>query len=300
MSGSEGFVSLPTGSGRLTLLGMSNADRPVVLRNPVSSAAGDGMTAAMGTMSWAAPRGGALTVNEQLACARAVVLAQIRSLPGQLRAQLGRGGRSSVLADHRPPPDSALARQTLELARGSYLGPLLGHCLRCWLWADLFAQLDGVAPDVELLYASCLLHDLGLTDGHRAGPDDPAQCFAVHGAGLATDRLRAWGMTDSRARRVGDAIAAHMNPRLDSGGEPEAHLLHAAAQLDVAGLRASELPDRAVRHVLERHPRDGFSTAFAQQMRREATERPRSRAALMWRLGMPVAIAINPLDHARG
>jgi hypothetical protein len=32
-------------------------------------------------------------------------------------------------------------------------------------------------------------------------------------------------------------------------------------------------------------------------MRREARERPRSRAALLWRMGMPIALKANPLDR---
>jgi hypothetical protein len=48
--------------------------------------------------------------------------------------------------------------------------------------------------------------------------------------------------------------------------------------------------------VLRMQPRDGFGMSFQQAMRREAAERPKSRAALFWRLGMRGPIRSNPLD----
>jgi hypothetical protein len=77
----------------------------------------------------------------------------------------------------------------------------------------------------------------------------------------------------------------------------EAHLLHAAAHLDVAGSRVADLPTASIRAVLDAHPRDGFAAQFRQLMRREAAERPRSRAALLWRVGMRLPLAHNPLDR---
>jgi hypothetical protein len=193
-----------------------------------------------------------------------------------------------------PPPDSRLARDVLALATEVYSPALLGHCQRCWYWADTFARIDGVRYDPELLYAACLLHDIAL-----GGRDAPASCFAVHGAHLARQRLHDWGLPDDFAAGVAEAITLHMNPRVSLREGAEAHLLHAAAHLDVAGTRAAQIPRTRLREVVARHPRDGFADAFKRCFRHEAKVRPRSRAAVAWRLGMRLPLRFNPLDRER-
>ena len=265
----------------------------------MSSAAG------LGTRAWAARSRGALSPVEALRFASQTALAQVAGLPSQVRARLGRGrGGDSALLSGRDAPDGALARESTELAREALPAPLLSHSLRCWLFADLFARHDLVAYDDELLYVSCVLHDLGLSEGHRpaaaaAEPDRPARCFAVHGGELARDHLIEWGAAPTFAEQAAEAITLHMNVKVPAALDGEARLLHAAAHLDVGGSRAGDLPASAVDEALRLHPRDGFGVHFAQLMRREASERPRSRAALLWKLGMPLAISQNPLDRKR-
>jgi hypothetical protein len=146
-----------------------------------------------------------------------------------------------------------------------------------------------------LLYVACLLHDIALTDRYR--PPQSAACFAVHGGEVARTTLRSLGVEASYADEVAKTIALHMNIRVPVGTGREAHLLHIGAYLDVAGSRAGDLPRQAIREVVAKHPRDGFPTCFATLMRRESTERPHSRAALLWRLGMRLPLQHNPLDR---
>jgi hypothetical protein len=154
-----------------------------------------------------------------------------------------------------------------------------------------------VGHDPELLYVACVLHDVGLTDTYQPDPVAGPLCFAVHGGETAYMLLLTEGAADAFAEQVADAIALHMNVRVPRRLGGEAHLLHAAAHLDVAGTRAGDLPAQARRAVVAAHPRDGFPVLFAQLMQREARERPRSRAALMWRLGMALPLSHNPLDR---
>ncbi|MEV5963106.1 HD domain-containing protein [Kribbella sp. NPDC051952] len=211
-----------------------------------------------------------------------------------IRARLTDGPRASGLLTDREPPDTALARDVLELATSSYSDPLLGHCLRTWLWGELFAARDGILADSELLYISALMHDIALTDRFR--PDASAGCFAVHGADVARTTLVSLGADSSYAETVAEAIALHMDIR--SSAQPEAGLLHAGAHLDVAGTRAVDLPRQTIREVVTRYPRTDFPTCFATAMRREASERPNSRAAILWRLGMRLPLNHNPLDRS--
>jgi hypothetical protein len=233
---------------------------------------------------------GELDLGAKLRFARQAVFAQVSGLPSVLRAWLTDGSQTFVTSD-REPPDTAVTREVLELARSSYAEPLLGHCLRTWLWADLFAARDGVKADDELLYVACLLHDIALTDRFR--PVDAA-CFAVEGGEIARTTLQSLGA--SYADEVASAISLHLDVR--SPRAPVAHLLHAGAHLDVAGTSAGDLPRQAIREVVAQHPRDGFPDCFATLMRREAAERPNSRATVLWRLGMRLPLNHNPLDRS--
>lgn len=255
-------------------------------------------SAAIGTLGWGSRGRGELTLGEQLTLARQATVAQIADLPSFIRASLGRSSADSALVTGRKAPDSKLAQEALELAREASSGPLLGHCLRCWLWADLFSQRDGVAVDEELLYVACVLHDLALTDAYRAGPLDQVDCFAVHGGELVRDKLLELGAEQAFSEQAAEAISLHMNVRVPRALGGEAHLLHAAAHLDVAGTRAGEIPVEARRAVLEKYPRQGFAAEFGRLMLREKSERSRSRAALLWRLGMKLPLTHNPLDRA--
>jgi hypothetical protein len=58
------------------------------------------------------------------------VKSQIQSLPGIIRARLGRGEASAVARD-AAPPDSALATNALEFLEELYPASLFHHCLRC-------------------------------------------------------------------------------------------------------------------------------------------------------------------------
>jgi HD domain len=242
-----------------------------------------------------------LTAKERRALVRTAAQVQLATVPKAVRRAVGVGrGRRSALVEGRTPPDSRLTRWAHDLAAEASAPPLLAHCVRCWYWGDLFAQLDGVRFDPELLYLACLLHDLGLTDRYRAVPGDHVHCFAVHGAEVARDELAAVGVPQARRDVVAAAIARHMDVRSDRRAGAEAYLLHEAAHLDVAGTRARDLSRPVRQAVVAREPRHGFAAAFGQQMAREALERPGSRAAVLWRLGARRALMHNPLDREAG
>ncbi|MEV8271840.1 HD domain-containing protein [Microbacterium sp. NPDC077184] len=59
-------------------------------------------------------------------------------------------------------PETPAARAALELARAYQSPALTAHAMRSWLWAEGFAQIDGVdRVDHELLYVAAVLHDIG-------------------------------------------------------------------------------------------------------------------------------------------
>lgn len=240
---------------------------------------------------------GSLSRAEQMRFARAAVAAQVKSLPGTIRARLGRAD-SSALARESAPPDSALALDAERFVTEHYTTSLYNHCLRCWYFGDFFAQLEGHRYDPELLYISSLFHDVALTRQFR--DHRPYACFAVEGADIAKEWLSRNNATDAFAAGVAEVIAAHMDVHVPSGSATgvEPYLLHEAAHLDVAGTRAAQVPSTYTRLVARRHPRTGFARAFSDAMKYESLQRRASRAAVLWKVGMAIPINTNPLDSA--
>jgi hypothetical protein len=54
--------------------------------------------------------------------------------------------------------------------------------------------------------------------------------------------MLSWGANNHTAQLVSDAIAAHMSVSVPVEQGVEAHLLHAAAHLDVTGARTWHIP----------------------------------------------------------
>jgi len=235
--------------------------------------------AAVGSPAWVARTHGTLRARDQLTFALAAVAREVGALPAAVRRGTGR-----VLDADQSPPDSPLARAMEVVAEAALPAPLLAHSVRTWIWGRMLAEIDGIGYDEELLYVAALLHDLALAPGRRPGPD--AGCFAVHVAREARALVIGAGAEGDVGTRVADAIAAHFNVRVPVSWGAEAHLLHGGAHLDVVGRRLREIAPETVVRVLQREPRTGFTECFVEAMRTEAELRPRSRAGVLWRLGM--------------
>jgi len=242
----------------------------------------------VGTWTWAERTDGRLGRLDRAELIRQGVLARLSRLTARWERPLP--------ADLPQPPDSALARDADERVRELSSPALYGHCLRTWAFAALFAQRDRVAHDAELLYLACVLHDLGLTEAHDCR-DAGSECFAVEGARAARDLLGAHGEEEERAGRVAEAISLHLNISVPERLGAEASLLSKGVMLDVVGRRVRKLPPAAVSGVVARWPRDGSGAALLAATRRQAQARPRSRAALLHRLGFTDLVAANPLDR---
>jgi hypothetical protein len=229
-----------------------------------------------GDLAWGALRGGRLTRAEELR----YLLALVRPLVGSRLPRRTRTGRTPAgdVALVESPPDSAFARTVYRHARELSPPGLLAHCLRTWLLADLRGRTAGIRHDTELLYAACLLHDLGLTDAH-AGRE--AGCFAVEGGRAA--RALAVDHGYPRAAELGDAISLHLQVSVPVSVGAEAHLLQAGAFADLVGGGPNAVPRSATAEADRRHPRDRLEPDLVAPFRRQAGLRPRSRAAVLER-----------------
>jgi HD superfamily phosphodiesterase len=105
-------------------------------------------------------------------------------------------------------PDSDIASAAKEFVFDVSPAFVANHSVRSYLFARELAAIkglrSGVDYDDELVFLSCVLHDLGATD-HANGD----QRFEVDGADAAARFLRDRGVQEDRVTTVWQAIALH-------------------------------------------------------------------------------------------
>lgn len=244
----------------------------------------------VGSWAWAQRTGGALGRHDRATLVWQGVLARLGTIPGPWH----QGILDSTLI-MPVEPDTTLARSAEEHLRELASPVLYGHSLRTWAFAELFAQRNRVDHDAELLYVACVLHDLGLTERYQ-GQDAAAGCFAVEGARAAHAFVHSHGFPATSADTIAEAISLHLNVDVRSAYGPVATLLSKGVMLDVVGRRLEQLPLEPIEAVTERWPRAGSGDLLLADTKVQARLRPRSRAALLHRLGFADLVSHNPLD----
>ena len=172
-------------------------------------------------------------------------------------------------------PDSPAARAALDLVRTHETAAIANHSIRTFLFATLVAEDRGASDfDSSLLFFSCVLHDIGLSElGNRS------QRFEVDGADVAAEFLAEQGFPATDRDTVWEAIALHTSSGIaerrgpiteltrrgigaDFGRDTEfvsdeqAALIHAAyprlamerSLVDEIVAQAQRHPDKAVRY----------------------------------------------------
>lgn len=145
---------------------------------------------------------------------------------GRRRRKVACMPEASTSIDH---PDTDICYAATKLVFDVSPPFIANHCVRSYLFARELAAANGFTRDRdyddELLYVSCILHDLGATD-HANGD----QRFEVDGADAAARFLREHGMSDDRVNTAWQTIALHTSAGL-------AHrfgTIHAIAQMGIA------------------------------------------------------------------
>ena len=251
----------------------------------------------VGTLKWAERTGGRLNGGDRLRLLGQAVALQASVVSSRLKRKFGGQRRTAADLDGVRIPDSRIARDAEELCREVSPPHLLQHCHRTYLWGSLLGGQGGIRYDEELLYVASLLHDLGATSRY---PGEGLHCFGVVSAMAARDFVRAREWEEARARMVAEAISLHLNVRVGLEHGPEAHLLSAAAALDVTGLRVWELDRGTIGAVLVRHPRLDFAREMDAFAQREMQVRPDGRIHFLYRyLLFGQLMRRCPLDRRR-
>jgi hypothetical protein len=148
--------------------------------------------------------------------------------------------------------------------------PLAQHSIRSFLFARLIAGQEGVPYDEDLLFAACVLHDVGL------GTNSAGRArFEVEGADLAAALLTDQGVPRADVDRVWEAIALHASPGIADRMGPLAYLTYKGSFTDAAG-NTGGLSAASRLRVYEAYPRPEGDTSIRDAI---AAHAARSEAA---------------------
>ena len=169
-------------------------------------------------------------------------------------------------------PQTQLAKVASELARATEPDYLYNHSVRSYLFARIAAAARGLTAgagyDGELLFLSCILHDVGLTT-----QVDRGRRFEVDGAEAAVDLLRANGLEAARAQIVWDAIALHTSAGITERLGNEVALTRAGIEIDF-GHDADLVPGELAERVHDRYPRLDMARRLTDAIIGQAQGRP--------------------------
>jgi HD superfamily phosphodiesterase len=151
-------------------------------------------------------------------------------------------------------PDTALVRAITARIRDAEDDLLFNHSRRVFIFGALQGRRRGLQPDLELLYAGAMFHDIGLTQRYR----NSVLRFEVDGANAARDFLLEHGIAEADAAKVWLGIALHTTPGVPEFLAPETALVTAGVETDVLGIGRDDLAAEALEAVTAAHPRPDF------------------------------------------
>jgi hypothetical protein len=166
-------------------------------------------------------------------------------------------------------PDTELVREITAFIRDAEDDLLFDHSRRVFLFGALQGRRRGLQPDLELLYAGAMFHDIGLTETYRTS----MLRFEVDGANAARDFLLDHGVGEADARKVWLSIALHTTPNVPEFLDPEIALVTAGV---VLGIDREALSPEALDAVTAVHPRPDFKRRILRAFNDGMTHRPHS------------------------
>jgi len=148
-------------------------------------------------------------------------------------------------------PSGPLAAASLSIVQATASAPIASHSIRSFLYARLLAGHEGSlndAPyDEDLLFAACVMHDLGL--GSLAAGQAR---FEVEGADLAATVLADHGVAAPEVDCVWEAIALHSSLGIAHRRGLLTYLTHRGVFIDAG--RDTGLPADLIQRVRAAYP----------------------------------------------
>ncbi len=170
-------------------------------------------------------------------------------------------------------PDSKIAGAAKDFVYDVSPEFVAHHCVRSYLFAREIAAAKGLRAgsdyDDELVFLSCILHDLGATDRGNGN-----QRFEVDGADVAAQFLGELGVSESAVSTVWQAIALHTSPGLAHRFGAVQAVAHWGIGADILGLDRQLLPAGFADRVHAAFPRHNLGYALAEVLARQAQDNP--------------------------
>ncbi|MCV7175321.1 HD domain-containing protein [Mycolicibacterium sphagni] len=170
-------------------------------------------------------------------------------------------------------PDSDICSAAMKLAIDVSPAFIANHCVRSYLFGRELAAADGLRAGVdyddELVFLSCLLHDLGVT-AHGGGD----QRFEVDGADAAARFLREHGTGEVSVQTVWQTIALHTSAGLADRFGPVQALSQRGIVLDINGFDKHRVSAGFAERVHDTWPRHDLGYAIAEAIARDAQVNP--------------------------
>jgi HD superfamily phosphodiesterase len=169
-------------------------------------------------------------------------------------------------------PDTSLVRAITAHIRDAEDDLLFNHSRRVFIFGALQGRRRGLQPDLELLYAGAMFHDIGLTERYR----NSVLRFEVDGANAARDFLLEHGIAEADAAKVWLGIALHTTPGVPEFLAPETALVTAGVETDVLGIGRDDLAAEALEAVTAAHPRPDFKRQILSAFNEGMKHRPQT------------------------
>ncbi|MFB7256254.1 nuclear transport factor 2 family protein [Streptomyces nojiriensis] len=189
-------------------------------------------------------------------------------------------------------PDTDLTRDAYTYVARATPDFVLHHSVRSYVFARAHAQNQGLNAstdfDDELLFLSCVLHDIGVS---QEGNGD--QRFEVDGADTAAAFLRERGVEERRIAIAWDAIALHTSDGIAGRKGTEVALAQAGIGTDILGVRREDLPPGLADEVHALLPRMDLAYALSDAIVTQALAKPHKASPLTF----PGALLRHHLPH---
>ena len=170
-------------------------------------------------------------------------------------------------------PESDIASAARDFVFDVSPAFVANHCVRSYLFARELAAAKGLRSDVdyddELLFLSCILHDLGATE--YANGD---QRFEVDGADAAARFLSEHAVPEDRVTTVWQAIALHTSVGIAHRFGAVHAVTHLGIGADIVGLDRDALPTGFADLVHASWPRHDLGYALADVIARQVEGNP--------------------------
>lgn len=170
-------------------------------------------------------------------------------------------------------PDSDICSAAIQLMTGVSTGFIANHNVRSYLFARELAAVKGLHSDVdyddEVVFLSCILHDLGITEY-----GDGDQRFEVDGADAAARFLREQGVAEQRVTTVWQSIALHTSVGLAQRFGVEQSISYFGISLDINGMEKDLLSAGFADRVHAAWPRHDLGFAIADLIARGTESNP--------------------------